>query len=131
MSDSLLGFKYSSASVVGKLESFMFHEGTNSLYTRFENKAFRYQQLILGPTIIAKRKVFDSIRFQERSRGEDTNFLKDCLKSGLKIFATDPYNFIYWRSADKTKHTWQPDDDELLKNAKKISSGLSTSEVFI
>ena len=131
LSDSLLGFKYSSASVVGKLESFMFHEGTNSLYTRFENKAFRYQQLILGPTIIAKRKVFDSIRFQERSRGEDTNFLKDCLKSGLKIFATDPYNFIYWRSADKTKHTWQPDDDELLKNAKKISSGLSTSEVFI
>jgi len=131
LSDSMLAFNYSSADVVGKLESYMYHQGTDSMYLRFENKRFRYQHLILGPTIIARRSVFDVVQFQERSVSEDTNFLKDCVKSKFKIFATDPYNFVYWRAADKSKHTWQPEDDELLRNTRKVTQGLSTDEVFI
>ena len=70
-------------------------------------------------------------RFQERSRGEDTNFLRDSMNAGYTIYATDPYNFIYWRSANVQDHTWQPDTDQLLKNTIEVSSGLSTAEVFI
>ena len=129
--DSLLAFEFTSASIVGKLESYMYHQGTDKLYLRFANKRHRYQQLILGPTIIAKREVFNKVRFQERSTGEDTNFLKDSMKAGYTIYATDPYNFIYWRSANVKDHTWQPNNDQLLKNTIEISSGLSTAEVFI
>ena len=75
--------------------------------------------------------MFDVVQFQERSVSEDTNFLKDCIKSKIKIFATDPYNFVYMRSADKSKHTWQPEDDQLLRNTRKVAQGLSTDEVFI
>ena len=131
LSDSLLAFNYSSASIVGKLESYMYHQGTDKLYLRFSNKRHRYQQLILGPTIIAKREVFDKVKFQERSSGEDTNFLKDSMDAGFTILATDPYNFIYWRSSNVKDHTWQPETDQLLKNTIEISSGLSTDEVFI
>jgi len=131
LGDSMLAFNYSSADVVGKLESYMYHQGTDSTYLRFENKRFRYQHLILGPTIIARRSVFDVVQFQERSVSEDTNFLKDCIKSEFRIFATDPYNFVYWRAADKSKHTWQPEDDQLLKNTRKVAQGLSTDGVFI
>ena len=130
LSDSLLAFEFTSASIVGKLESYMYHQGTNKLYLRFPKKRHRYQQLILGPTIIFKREVFNKVRFQERSRGEDTN-LRDSMNAGYTIYATDPYNFIYWRSANVQDHTWQPDTDQLLKNTIEVSSGLSTVEVFI
>ena len=130
LSDSILPFSYSSASLVGKLESFMYHQGTNKTYLRFENKQHRYQDHVLGPTIIAKREVFDKIRFQNLSSGEDTAFLRDCINAGFRIYATDKFNFIYWRSSNTKNHTWQPDDDVLLKNAIYFADNLSTENII-
>ena len=130
LSDSIMPFAYSSASIVGKLESFMYHQGTDKTYLRFANKSHKYQTLVLGPTIIAKREVFNKVRFQNLSSGEDTAFLKDCIEAGFRIYASDKFNFIYWRSSNTKDHTWQPDDDVLLNNAIYFAENLSTENII-
>ena len=124
-------FAYSSASIVGKLESFMYHQGTDKTYLRFANESHKYQTLVLGPTIIAKREVFNKVRFQHLSSGEDTAFLKDCIDAGFRIYASDKFNFIYWRSSNTKDHTWQPDDDVLLNNAIYYADNLSSENIMI
>jgi spore maturation protein CgeB len=131
LSDSIIPFKYSSASIVGKMEIFMYHEKTDSLYQKYPGQRHKYLQFIHGPTIIAKREVFEKVRFPEKSVGEDSGFLKNALNAGFKIYSGDPYNFVYMRSSDTKKHTYRPEDDVLLKNTKLISEGLSTEGVFI
>ena len=130
LSDSIMPFAYSSASIVGKLESFMYHQGTDKTYLRFANKSHKYQTLVLGPTIIAKREVFNKVRFQNLSSGEDTAFLKDCIEAGFRIYASDKFNFIYWRSGNTKDHTWQPDDDVLLNNAIYFADNLPTENII-
>ena len=41
---------------------------------------------------------------RDLSKSEDTNFLKDSLKAGYKIYATDPYNFVYMRKKLKDSY---------------------------
>ena len=54
---------------------------------------------------------------RDLSKSEDTNFLKDSLKAGYKIYATDPYTFVYMRKKVEGFHTWDATDEQLLSNA--------------
>tara|TARA_B100000925_G_scaffold84786_1_gene60635 strand:- start:4514 stop:8599 length:4086 start_codon:yes stop_codon:yes gene_type:complete len=120
LSDQMLPFEYTNADIVGKLCSFMYHEKSNSTYLRFNNNRHKFSDLVLGPTFLFKSAVAEKVKMQKLSRGEDTNFLKDCIKAGFKIYSTDPYNFVYMRKKVEGFHTWDATDDELLKNAKQM-----------
>jgi hypothetical protein len=74
-----------------------------------------------------KREVAEKVKMRNLSKGEDTNFLKDCIKAGFKIYSTDPYNFVYMRKKVEGFHTWDATDDELLKNAESMG-GLPPQE---
>jgi spore maturation protein CgeB len=120
LSDQMLPFEYTNADIVGKLCSFMYHEKSNSTYLRFNNNRHKFSDLVLGPTFLFKRAVAEKVKMRNLSRGEDTNFLKDCIKAGFKIYSTDPYNFVYMRKKVEGFHTWDATDDELLKNAESM-----------
>jgi len=122
LNDQMLAFNYTNADIVGKLCSFMYHEKSKSTYLRFEKSRHRYSDLVLGPTFLFKRKVAEKVKMQNLSKGEDTNFLKDCIKAGFKIYSTDPYNFVYVRKKVEGFHTWDATDDELLKNAQAMGN---------
>lgn len=127
LADQMLPFSYTNADIVGKLCSFMYHEKSNSTYLRFKENRHKYGDLVLGPTFLFKREVAEKVKMQNLSRGEDTNFLKDCIKAGFKIYSTDPYNFVYMRKKIEGFHTWDATDDELLKNAESMG-GLPPQE---
>lgn len=129
--DMLLPFKYTDAEFVGKHASFMFHEKSNSTYFRFPNKFHRYCDFVLGPTFFFKKSVKDRIRMQDLSRGEDTQFLKDCKKAGIKIYSTDPFNFVYMRKMIEGFHTWDATDDQLLTGAKFVGENSPKEYSFI
>lgn len=122
LSDQMLPFEYTDADIVGKLCSFMYHEKSNSTYLRFSTNRHKYGDLVLGPTFLFKKAVAEKVKMQNLSRGEDTNFLKDCIKAGFKIYSTDPYNFVYMRKKVEGFHTWDATDDELLKNAESMGN---------
>lgn len=129
--DMLLPFKYTDAEFVGKHSSFMFHEKSNSTYFRFPNKFHKYCDFVLGPTFFFKKSVKEKVRMQDLSRGEDTQFLKDCKKAGVKIYSTDPFNFVYMRKMIEGFHTWDATDDVLLTGAKFVGENNPKEYAFI
>jgi len=129
--DQMLPFNYTNADLVGKLCSFMYHEKSNSTYLRFKGNRHKFSDLVLGPTFLFKREVAEKVRMRNLSRGEDTNFLKDCIKAGIKIYSTDPYNFVYMRKKVEGFHTWDATDDELLKNAEAMGNLLPQEYAFV
>lgn len=129
--DQLLSFKYTDADIVGKLCTFMYHEKSERTYLRFPNNRHKYGDLILGPTFFFKRKVADNVKMRDLSRSEDTNFLRDSLEAGYKIYATDPYNFVYNRKKVEGFHTWDATDEQLLKNAVELGSKPPEEYAFI
>ncbi len=131
LSDSILPFSYSDASVVGKFESFMYHEGTDATYLRFSGNRTRYGDLVIGPTIVCRRSLLDEIPFPDLSVGEDTEFLSRVTDAGHAIYASDPYNFVYMRSSNLGEHTWKAKDEDLLRNSEKVCDGLSTDDIFV
>jgi spore maturation protein CgeB len=129
--DQLLPFKYTDADIVGKLCTFMYHEKSERTYLRFPNNRHKFGDLVLGPTFFFKRKVADNIKMRDLSRSEDTNFLKDSIEAGYKIYATDPYNFVYNRKKVEGFHTWDATDEQLLKNAVELGSKPPEEYAFI
>ena len=60
LTDGILPFHYTKASVVGKTETFLYHEATDNYYLRFKGKRHRYLDFVMGATIIAKKEIFKS-----------------------------------------------------------------------
>ena len=56
LTDGILPFQYTKASVVGKTETFLYHEATDNYYLRFKGKRHRYLDFVMGATIIAKKR---------------------------------------------------------------------------
>ena len=131
LKDGIIPFKYSECGIVGKREICIYMEGEDRTVQRFKNERHRYSEFVAGPTFIMDRAIFDKISFADRNQGEDSNFLKDAIAQGIRIYAADPFNFIQWRSKDSQSHTWKVDGEFFLKNSQKICKGIARSIVAI
>ncbi len=130
-SDLMLPFLYAQARIVGKQSVYSYLEGENATYQRFPHRQHRYVNYVSGATIAVDRSVFDKARFVQRKVGTDSQWMRDCLAKGEKIYSADAYNFILVRRKDKNSHTWQAEDDEVTRNAVKIADGLATDIIRI
>ncbi|MCA9104332.1 MAG: glycosyltransferase [Planctomycetales bacterium] len=129
--DALLAMKYSGAAMVGKETFFAFVESTNQLVVRFPNKHYRYRTHIAGPTFVWDGNQTRDIPFVQRRQGTDSAFQKQLVEMGLKIFATDPFNFLMIRHADQHQHTWRVNDEEFLSKTEPVSKGLDLEWVEV
>lgn len=127
--DQINALRYSGATVVGKQASYLYIENTEELIIRKKWREHMWSDMVLGATIVAERSVFESTRFKEVTRGEDTAFLNDVLEGGGKIYAADRFNYIQIRSADA--HTWDVSELDLKRNGQVETFGLNTRHVFI
>lgn len=103
------------ADVVGKYCTYVYFEDSNTLAIRNPKRENRYVYRLEGPTLVFRKKVFNKIQFHDKSLGEDIQFCRDCLKNGIKLYATDKNNYVYIRHSSKDKHTWNI-RDELYKS---------------
>ncbi len=107
------------ADVVGKYTTYVYFEDSETLAIRNPKKDNRYVYRVEGPTLVFRKKVFDKVKFHDKSLGEDVQFCKDCVKNGIKIYSTDKYNYVYIRHGSSDKHTWNI-KDELFKKLCRI-----------
>lgn len=117
LTDLMNEFKYIDADVVGKRSYFVYLESISALVRRFPEKENMYVDFVSGGRRIVKRKVFDFVQFRHQSINEDIQFCKDCIERGYKIYSSDRYNHVYFRSANPDHHTWKIDDKKLLKKS--------------
>lgn len=74
-----------------------------------------------GATIMAKKSVFDKIKFPPLNLGEDTGFLHSCALAGITTYSADRYNYAVIRHNPLYDHTWQVDHDTLLNTAQFVA----------
>src|SRR5690606_8737845 len=121
---------YSGASLVGKQAHFMYLADSDATLLRFAEREHRFTNMVMGPTMLGHAELFKSTPFQSRSRGEDTQFLRDVIKGGGTIYSSDRYNFMQMRVADGEAHTWDVSDAELTATGSIQWFGRNEKHIF-
>lgn len=103
--DQLNAMMYSGADVVGKQAHYMYLRSLDFTVLRFAHKEHRYTSQVMGPTIMAKREVFEAFPFASRSTGEDSEFLQRVVTAGLVVYSSDRFN--YCQNRNENGHTWK------------------------
>lgn len=122
LAEAMGTFQKKNADVVGKRSYYTYIQHRKLLILRFPNQEHRYVKHVHGGTFVIKRKVFNKVKFANRSLGEDVKFLQDCRKKGFKIYSAGKLYFVYIRRGNQNAHTWKIDDNYLLKRAKIVAS---------
>ena len=128
--DQVAALRYSSASVVGKQAHYMYLGQTGATLLRFAEREHRFTNLIMGPTMLGHADVFKATPFESRSRGEDTQFLRDVVENGGTIYSADRFNFLQMRAGDGNEHTWNLSDAELASTGTIQWFGKNDTHIF-
>lgn len=115
LTDVMNSFKYTDAHIVGKYSIYAYLEASNTLALRYPDFENRYMDYVAGSTLTIKKEIFQKIKFRDISQSEDTLFLKDSLKKGFKIYASDRFNHAVIRRKDKKTHSWKISDRDFMK----------------
>lgn len=127
--DQINALRYTGATVVGKQASYLYLENTDELVLRKAWREHLWTDLVLGATLVADRNTFQTTKFQDLKRGEDTRFLADVAAKGGQIYSSDRFNYIQIRSG--RNHTWDVSDMDLKRNGRVETFGLNTKHVFV
>ncbi|WP_257995238.1 glycosyltransferase family protein [Brevibacterium luteolum] len=116
VSDQVAALRYSAADMVGKQAHYLYLTGPKIVMRRFPEREHKFTDLVMGPTMTARRHVFEDLRFADVTRGEDTDLQNRLATAGGTIYSCDRFNFVQVRTDHK--HTWQVDDALLLANSE-------------
>lgn len=125
LSDQLAALRYSGADLVGKQAHYMHLLTRNMVVCRFPEKEHRYTDLVMGPTLMARKATFQKFPFSDRTLGEDTDLQQRLITEGARIYSSDRFNFVQVRGGHN--HTWSVEDDLLLANSDVHSFGYAAS----
>ena len=129
LSDALFALDYSRAQIVGKQARYVRFEATGATAIANEEREHRYTDFVAGPTLVGPREVFQDVRFESRTTGEDTALLKAVLDVGGRIYSADRFNFVQLRHGDG--HTWQQSDAGMLANSRVVAYSDLTKHVNV
>lgn len=128
LGDQLAALRYSGADLIGKQAHYLHLRSRNIVICRFPEREHRFTDLVMGPTIVARRDLFLSHPFAKRTNGEDTEIQQRLVANGARIYSADRFNFVQVRGDHR--HTWTVDDDQLLANGDVHSFGFAAHHYF-
>lgn len=111
-------FDRTNADIIGKLTSYIYFEESKRLGIYIQNKENQYVNHVPDATIIAKKHVFDHVKFPPITLGVEKVFLKECLKKGFKLYSGDRNDYVIIRRSNKEEHTWRDSDKDLFRYYK-------------
>lgn len=129
--DSVKAFERTNADIVGKATSFVYFRSSKILAVRFPGRENRYVEHMHGSTLFIRRRVFKKVKFANIPKGVDTQFSKDCIRNGFKIYSTNKYHYVYIRDRSIKNHTWQISDEELLKYCTIVKKDIKDFKKFV
>lgn len=125
--DAVNALGYSGADLVGKQAVHLYLESLDATVVRNPHAEHRWTHFVAGPTLVGPRETFHTAPFADRTRGEDTTFLRALGQAGGKVYSADRFNFIQVRAAQTAdavhRHTWDVADEEILANADLVGYG--------
>lgn len=116
------------AAVVGKHSYFAYLERSDRTVLRFPNRCHQDVTFLAGGTLLIDRTGVSTARFPDVNLGEDQGFLAGCAGLGLRIRATDPFNYLQVRGMS---NTWGMPDALFLRDCTLIGSGRRLADVGV
>lgn len=114
LSSSMEVFKKTGADIVGKSSHLVYFQQSKILAIRDPNRENKYVGFVNGSTLMFKKNVIKRVPFANISIGEDTQFCRNCVKKGIRIYSSDMYHHVYIRRKSRSSHTWKVSDRFLL-----------------
>ena len=122
---------FSGANLVGKAATYIYFESNNSTILTLEGSEHRYTDFVRGATFAGPRETFLRFRFPELGLSEDSTVLKNIKSAGGTIYASDRFNFVVNRFADKDRHTWMADDMQLFATGRMAFLGNGQDQLAV
>lgn len=123
LADLLRAMHFSDAQIVGKQCRFVeLAAHGKTLLLQPENE-HRYTNFVAGPTLTWLADL--GLHFAELTRGEDSNFLDQAAEAGARIYASDRFNFVQYRSGDPARHTWTAEDEAFLERGHPVPENVA------
>src|SRR5699024_5780829 len=115
--------RYSNAELVGKQAHYLHMRGADIVICRFPEREHRFTDLVMGPTLMARRSTLIDNPFAERTLGEDTELQQRLISSGARIYSALRCNVFQGRGDHA--HTWAVEDSHLCANSDVHSCGFA------
>lgn len=121
ITDSMKLFNTMDVDIIGKKTIYMYFEGREILAIHKSGKENRYvANGLKGATLIFKKEIIKKVTFPELNLGEDTIFIRECIKKGFKLYSTNKKNYVCLRMEKSTHHTWNINNEILLKKSSFV-----------
>ncbi|MTI71700.1 MAG: glycosyltransferase [Firmicutes bacterium] len=122
------------AKIVGKRTCFVYFEKSKILALRYPNKEDTYVDYVLDSSMVIKKEIFNKIKFPDytfKTVGPDFTFQRICHKRGIKIYATDRFDYVVHRHVNPKEHTFQIEDNKILDNSITIKKDIDNYFKYI
>lgn len=128
LSDQLAALRFSGADLVGKQAHYLYLSDKDITMCRFPEREHVYTDLVMGPTLMGRRELFERMPFDNRTLGEDTELQRKLIAEGGNIYSADRFNFVQIRGGHA--HTWNVEHDLLLANSDVHTFGFTSAHYF-
>ena len=131
IADMIIPFSFSNCGIVGKEELFVYLEATDETIIRYAGKRHKITDFVAGASLVLKKEIFNKLKFGDKNRGEDSSLLEQAKILGIKIYASDPFNLLVYRSKDVKHHTWQVQDSFFKEKGVIFGKGKMLNSINI
>jgi hypothetical protein len=135
ISDLVLSALESGADIVGKRATFFHFEDGQEYCVRYPDSYHRWlwpsahpsvcpsSAKVAGATMLVRSDAIRRFPFDERApQGTDSLFQASCRAAGMTTYASDEFNFCYFRRTDNAGHLWQAQKAKILKDGFTLAS---------
>ncbi len=129
LQDQLAAFDYTDADIVGKRALYYYLAGMDATVLRSPGREHSYVPQVSGATMMAPREVWDQLRFPDLPRGMDTEAQRRAVEHGMRIYATDRFNFCVRRGT--SGHTWDIEDEDIAAGGRVAFYGWNPAHVEV
>lgn len=121
LAQSMEFFNKTNADLIGKRTIFMYFEDEKILAIHKPGKENKIvNQGLKGATLIFKKEIIKKVWFPKLNLGEDTFFIRQCIKNMFKVYSTDKNNYVCLRTSLAGHHTWDINNELLLKKSSIV-----------
>ncbi len=118
---SIEALKKTKADVIGKRTVYMYFEDEKILAINKPGKEnMLVRQGLKGATLVFKKEICEKVIFPKLNLGEDTIFLRQCIKNNFKLYSTDKRNYVCLRTSKLGHHTWNVSNIILLRKSSFV-----------
>lgn len=129
--DLMNAFKYTDADIVGKHTYYLYLEKSKTLAIISPNLENCYVKFLSISAMVIRKKVFNEVKFIDKSAGCYTDFFNRCIEKNIKLYSADRFNYVCIMNPSIDEQTWEIRDDKSSEKCKIIGRVDNYKELII